>query len=239
MNAAPRADAYAKKTPTWQLTVSPAVPVYWRATPHDLAPFSRKPVSSTMRTPVASSPRWSRTPSASQAAALSRRCPPWTGLAHRFGELPAVLALRPVEQPRQVTPRPLARFGAGEPVGDPGVQLRPRVRAPRDRRQPCVANHRVRPLSSAQRRWVPRRPAKCRCREDYETPGELSRKRRESRFDMTHRAPPEATDNMHQARRDDTRYAATRCNPLSTPRHPLDNTLNDGCTRPHDPCRIR
>ncbi|MEA2513105.1 MAG: hypothetical protein QOF33_1314 [Thermomicrobiales bacterium] len=53
MNAAPRADAYAKKTPTWQLTVSPAVPVYWRATPHDLAPF--------LRTPVSSSPRWSTT----------------------------------------------------------------------------------------------------------------------------------------------------------------------------------
>jgi hypothetical protein len=61
--------------------VAPAVPVYRRATPQDLAPFVRNPVSSTTRTPVASSPRWSttearrssRTPSASQAAA--RRSP--------------------------------------------------------------------------------------------------------------------------------------------------------------------
>ena len=39
----------------------PAVPVYWRATPQDFFPFFRKPVSSTMRTPVASSPRCATT----------------------------------------------------------------------------------------------------------------------------------------------------------------------------------
>jgi hypothetical protein len=76
---------------------------------------------------------------------------PRPGLAHRFGELPPVLALHPIEQPRQVTPRPLPRFGAGEPVGDPRVQVRQRVPAPRDRRQPRHANHRIRPLSSGQR----------------------------------------------------------------------------------------
>ena len=61
MKAAPSPEAYARKTPTWQFTVSPAVPVYWRATPQDFFPFFKKPVSSTMRTPVAASPRWSTT----------------------------------------------------------------------------------------------------------------------------------------------------------------------------------
>lgn len=37
----------------WQLIVSLAVPVYWRATPTRFSSFFRKPVSSTMSTPVA------------------------------------------------------------------------------------------------------------------------------------------------------------------------------------------
>src|SRR3712207_6262838 len=58
--------------------------VYWRATPTDFSPFFKKPVSSTMSTPLFSSPRCSttyllrssRTASASQRAAFKRRCAP-------------------------------------------------------------------------------------------------------------------------------------------------------------------
>ncbi len=69
----------------WQLTVSPAVPVYWRATPTLFSPFLREPVSSTMSTPLASSARCSttysrrrssRTSSASHLAQFSSRCTP-------------------------------------------------------------------------------------------------------------------------------------------------------------------
>src|SRR5215217_4599622 len=59
----------------------PAVPVYWRATPTLFSPFFRKPVSSTMSTPLASSARCSstysrrssRTSSASHLAEFSSR----------------------------------------------------------------------------------------------------------------------------------------------------------------------
>src|SRR5215216_3915297 len=68
----------------------PAVPVYWRATPTDFSPFFRKPVSSTMSTPLSSSPRCSmtysrrssRTASASQRAAFRRRCAPWGPISY-------------------------------------------------------------------------------------------------------------------------------------------------------------
>ena len=62
--------------------------------------------------------------------------PPGPGLADRLRELPAVLALDPLQQAGQVAPGPFPRFGAGEAAADPRVQLRPSVRAPLDRGQP-------------------------------------------------------------------------------------------------------
>jgi hypothetical protein len=61
--------------------------------------------------------------------------PAGAGLADRFRELPAVLALYGLKQARQGAPGPLPRFGAGEAVGDPRVQILPGVRAPLDRGQ--------------------------------------------------------------------------------------------------------
>lgn len=43
--------AQARKTPTWQFSVRPAVPEYCRCIPAERVPFFRKPVSSTMRGP--------------------------------------------------------------------------------------------------------------------------------------------------------------------------------------------
>lgn len=49
--ARPLGLAYPRNTPIWQCSMRPAVPLDCRATPHDLAPFFRKPVSSTTSTP--------------------------------------------------------------------------------------------------------------------------------------------------------------------------------------------
>ena len=46
----PSLAAYAKNTPTCAFSIRPAVPVYCRATPADIRPFFRKPVSSTAST---------------------------------------------------------------------------------------------------------------------------------------------------------------------------------------------
>jgi hypothetical protein len=35
-------------TPSWQLSIRPSVPEYWRATPTEKRPFFGKPVSSTI-----------------------------------------------------------------------------------------------------------------------------------------------------------------------------------------------
>src|SRR5438874_1963022 len=48
--ARPLSVAYPRNTPTWQFSTRPAVPLYWRATPQDLVPFLRNPVSSTTST---------------------------------------------------------------------------------------------------------------------------------------------------------------------------------------------
>jgi len=47
---APPGAQYARNTPTWQFSTRPAVPVYCLATPADIRPFLRNPVSSTART---------------------------------------------------------------------------------------------------------------------------------------------------------------------------------------------
>ena len=70
-------------TPTWQFSILPAVPVYIRATPADIFPFFRNPVSSTART-AAGSPirattyraRASRAASSSHGEKFSSRCIP-------------------------------------------------------------------------------------------------------------------------------------------------------------------
>ncbi len=46
--------AYARKTPTWQFVISPAVPVHCRCTPADRRPDLQKPVSSAISTPAGS-----------------------------------------------------------------------------------------------------------------------------------------------------------------------------------------
>jgi hypothetical protein len=50
----PSGVTYAANTPTWQFSTRPAVPVYMRATPADIRPFVRKPVSSTASTAAGS-----------------------------------------------------------------------------------------------------------------------------------------------------------------------------------------
>ena len=47
-------------TPTCEFSIRPAVPVYCRATPADILPFFRNPVSSTAST-AAGSPRFRTT----------------------------------------------------------------------------------------------------------------------------------------------------------------------------------
>jgi hypothetical protein len=87
------------------------------------------------------------------------------GLAHRFRELPAVLALHPPEEARQVAPGPFACFGAGEAAADAPAQVDPGIRPPCDRGQPETARCPVHLLPSpAKGGSVPRRLAKCRCR---------------------------------------------------------------------------
>jgi hypothetical protein len=39
--------AQVRKTPIWQFSILPAVPLYWRFTPQERLPFLIKPVSST------------------------------------------------------------------------------------------------------------------------------------------------------------------------------------------------
>lgn len=75
INARPAGEAYARNTPIWEFSIRPAVPEYCRATPAEVLPFFRKPVSSTINTPDVSSPivsttisrTSSRRPSQSQA----------------------------------------------------------------------------------------------------------------------------------------------------------------------------
>ena len=59
-NVRPALVAYARDTPIYQFSIRPAVPEYCRATPADLVPFFKKPVSSTTSTP-ASPPKCSTT----------------------------------------------------------------------------------------------------------------------------------------------------------------------------------
>jgi hypothetical protein len=58
--ARPLGLAYAKNTPSWQLSTLPAVPEYWRCTPTEVVPFFKNPVSSTTST-APGSPRYSTT----------------------------------------------------------------------------------------------------------------------------------------------------------------------------------
>jgi hypothetical protein len=93
----------------------PAVPLYCRCTPTDFVPFFRKPVSSTMRTP-AGSPR-----------CAGRPAPLWPRFAQVFGQLPAILALDPIQQPGQIALRPRSGFRSPEPASNPGMQrIQPR-----------------------------------------------------------------------------------------------------------------
>lgn len=47
MHALPRSPAKCKLTATWQLSLRPIVPEYWRCTPTEWLPFFGNPVSST------------------------------------------------------------------------------------------------------------------------------------------------------------------------------------------------
>ena len=145
MNAAPRADAYARKTPTWQLTASPAVPVVLARHAAGFAPLLEEAglvddedagrlipqvVDDVVPEVVADAVG---VPGGSAEQALHA---PGPGLTDRLGELPTVLALHPIEQPRQVAPGPFACFGPSEAVSDPRVCLRQRVCPPSDHGEP-------------------------------------------------------------------------------------------------------
>jgi hypothetical protein len=145
MNATPCADAYARKTPTWQLTVSPAVPVVLAGDAAGFPPLLEEAglvddedasrlvaevVDDVLPEVVADTVG---VPGGSAQQALHA---PRPGLPDRLGELPAVLALHPLEQPCQIAPGPFACFGASEAVSDPCVHLRQRVRALSDHGAP-------------------------------------------------------------------------------------------------------
>ena len=161
MKAVPSCDAYARKTPTWQFSVVPAVPLYWRATPQDFRPLLQKAglvhdehasgLISEMLDDVVPEVVADAVgvPGGGTQQALHA---PGPGFADRLRELPAVLALDALQQAGQVAPGSLPRFAAGETVSDPRVQLRPRVRASLDRGQPESTRRPVHLLPSACKR---------------------------------------------------------------------------------------
>jgi hypothetical protein len=78
------------------------------------------------------------------------------GFAHRLRQLPPVRAVHPVEQPRPGAPGAFARFQTRKAATDPRVQLRQRIRAPRDRDRPVPVS---RGLHGAPRAQHGKRPA--------------------------------------------------------------------------------
>ena len=135
--------AYPRNTPIWQFSMRPAVPLYWRCTPTDLVPFFRKPVSSTIK----HAGRIAQVLGHVRPQVIAHRVdvpvrrvqqplhPLRPRLAQVFGQLPAVLALDPIQQPRQIPLRPLPRFGPAEAPRDPAVQrIQSRRASPRSPR---------------------------------------------------------------------------------------------------------
>src|SRR5215217_6220441 len=110
MKAAPCRDASARKTPTWQCTVSPAVPVVLARHAAGLPPRLQEPglvddedaacVVAQVRDDVIAEVV---ADGVGVPGGLAQQAPhaARTAFAHRFGELPAVRALDPVEQARQ------------------------------------------------------------------------------------------------------------------------------------------
>ena len=146
-------------------TTDVAVPVYWRATPTLFSPFFNKPVSSTMSTPLSSSPRCSRT--YSLKSSLTSCASHLAGgvqqslhalrisLAGGLGELPAVLALNPAEQTDEVASGALPRRRAAEAVAHPPMQFSKRLRPFADGRRPRLARPcRSLPRSTGRVAWI-------------------------------------------------------------------------------------
>jgi hypothetical protein len=146
----------------------------WRATPQDVVPFFKNPVSATMRTPVAASPRWSttywrrssRTPPSSRVAALGRRCTPRgpASPSASASRQPFVRSTRPSRPARE---RP-ARSRAAERAKRRPIRACNSAHASAHRAivaspGPPAAASRAAP-SAANKGSVPRRLAKCRCR---------------------------------------------------------------------------
>ena len=137
MKAAPRAEAYARKTPTWQLTVSPAVPVVLARHAARLRPLLQEPglvddekagrrvaqvrddvfaqvVADGVGVPVR--------PGQQMLHPVRGRVP------EMFRQLPPVLPLGVAQQTPDVPDGPLAGLGSGEVTPDPVADRRHLIR---------------------------------------------------------------------------------------------------------------
>ena len=135
--------AYPRNTPTWQFSIRPAVPEYWRATPPTSSPSSgtrsrprpaRRPGRRGAR--PRSRIRSSRTASASQSARASRCCTP-SGVGSPRCSASCQPFFRSVvaEQPADVPDGPPPRLAPGEVPADPLADRRQLVRPRRHLRR--------------------------------------------------------------------------------------------------------
>src|SRR5215211_4736077 len=131
-SATPPGAAYARNTPTWQVSCLPTVPVYWRWTPAERSPFLPKArliqhqhrigITQLLHDIVADA-------AGVPPRAIQQPLHPIRGLLTcLFGQPPAVLALDLAQQPSQVGQRPPARLHPPEPPTDALVQLDQPVR---------------------------------------------------------------------------------------------------------------
>ena len=109
MNARPLELAYARTTPSWQLSTLPAVPEYWRWTPTEVVPFFKKPGLVHHQHPTRVAQVLHHL--AAQVVTDQIRLPIGRGqqplhpvrggLAGMLGQLPTVLATHVADQPTQ------------------------------------------------------------------------------------------------------------------------------------------